>query len=44
MYEVKYNYYRYQNEKKFDTYEAAKKFFYVIRKNPAVKYVELNCL
>lgn len=44
MYKVKYNFYSYQNEKKFDTYEAAKKFFHVIRKNPAVKYVELDSM
>ena len=42
MYKVTYSFYgKYQNEKLFDKYEAAKKFFYFIMKNPKVTKTEL---
>ena len=43
MYTVTYKIYgKYTNEKKFETYEAAKKFFHSIRKSPKVTTVELE--
>ena len=43
MYKVTYKIFgKYVNEKTFDTYETAKKFFYAINKNPAVKRVNLE--
>jgi len=42
MYKVEFGYYNYPvKERVFATYDAAKKFFYVIQRNPAVKRVEL---
>lgn len=44
MYEVKYAYFNYPfKEREFDNYEAAKKFFFFIRKQYGVKRAELNC-
>lgn len=43
MYKVEFAYYNYPfKERLFHTYEEAKKFFYAIRKNPAVKRVNLE--
>jgi hypothetical protein len=43
MFKVEYGYYNYpMKERMFNTYEAAKKFFYAINKNPAVKRVNLE--
>ena len=45
MYKVTYSYYgKYHNEKAFDTYEAAKKFFYAMMKNSKVTKSELVVL
>lgn len=42
MYKVEFGYYNYPvKERMFKTYDAAKKFFYAIQRNPAVKRVEL---
>ena len=42
MYSVYYKIYgKYGLEKSFKTYESAKKFFHVIRKNAKVTYAEL---
>jgi hypothetical protein len=44
MYTVDYGYFNYPMQtKRFATYEAAKKFFYFIRKDNRVKRVELTC-
>jgi hypothetical protein len=43
MFEVKYGYYNYpMKNRNFDSYEAARKFFYFIGKKNGVKRVELN--
>ena len=45
MFKVTYSFYgKYHNEKMFDTYEAAKKFFYVMMKNSKVTKTELVVL
>jgi len=42
MYKVTYSFYgKYHNEKMFDTYEEAKKFFYAMTKNSKVTKSEL---
>ena len=44
MYTVDYGYFNYpMKTRRFTTYEAAKKFFYTIRKDSRVKRVELTC-
>lgn len=42
MFVVRFGYYNYpKKERTFKTYEAAKKFFYAVGRNSAVKNVEL---
>ena len=42
MYKVEFGYYNYPlKQRMFKTYDAAKKYFYAIQRNPAVKRVEL---
>ena len=44
MYTVDYGYFNHpMKTRRFTTYEAAKKFFYAIRKDGRVKRVELTC-
>jgi hypothetical protein len=44
MYTVDYGYYNYpMKTREFKTYASANSFFNYIRKNPAVKRVELKC-
>jgi hypothetical protein len=44
MYSVEYGYYNYPRKSvTFTTYEAAKSFFHIVRKNRGVKRVELKC-
>jgi len=45
MYTVTYKIFgKYVKEHKFDTYETAKKFFYVMMKNPKTTSVELETI
>ena len=45
MYKVTYKIFgKYVNEKTFDTYETAKKFFYVMVKNSKATSVELETI
>lgn len=42
MYQVMYRYYNYEmRQKAFDTYAAAKQFFYTIKAQKGVRYAEL---
>lgn len=42
MYKVEFGYYNYpRKERTFATYASAKKFFYAILRNPAVKRAEI---
>ena len=44
MYTVDYGYFNYpMKTRRFESYEAAKKFVYFIRKDSRVKRVELTC-